>query len=145
MSDKDLEHEASMLRATSDGLMLSINEISVRELMKRGTKPSDPGFSDLARQVRVTAEVILELARKEEAIAVQTAAEPHVASLPAIATVTPGASLTAILEQWRAVEQRLRDADPGSNTYRELMVEFDRLRRSYAEAVEAKRREPERR
>jgi hypothetical protein len=138
---EELDREAAMLRATSDGLILSINEINVRERMKRGVPPADPGFRDLARQVRVAAEVILELARKEEETAVRTAAEPDVARLPAIETVSPGANLAAILEEWRAVEQRLDAAEPGSGTYRELMTEFERLRRRYSEAVDAKQRQ----
>ena len=137
----ELEQEAAMLRATSDGLILSINEIQVRERMKRGVLPADPSFAELARQVRVAAEVILELARKEEQTAVQTQAEPDVAKLPAIETVLPGASLAAILERWRAVEQRLMAAPPGSAEARELMIEFDALRQQYAKAVEAKQRD----
>jgi hypothetical protein len=139
MSD-ELEREAALLRATSDGLILSINEIGVREHMKRGVLPADPSFPQLARDVRVAAEVILELARKEEEAAVRTAAAPMVAKLPAIETVTPGTNLASILEAWRAVEQRLVASAPGSQEARELMVEFDRLRRQYAEAVEAKGR-----
>jgi hypothetical protein len=139
MSD-ELEREAALLRATSDGLILSINEIGVRERMKRGVLPADPSFPELARDVRVAAEVILELARKEEEAAVRTAAAPMVAKLPAIETVTPGTNLASILEAWRAVEQRLVSSAPGSQEARELMVEFDRLRRQYAEAVEAKGR-----
>jgi len=135
----ELDREAAMLRATSDGLMLAINEIQVREGQKRGVLPSDPAFTDLARDVRVAAEVILELARKEEQTAEATAREPHVDRLPSIAAVAPGANLAAILEQWRAVEARMQAAPPGTSEARELMVEFERLRKAYADAVDAKR------
>lgn len=138
MSD-DTERDAAMLRATSDGLILAINEIEVRERQKRGVPPADPGFTELARQVRVAAEVILELARKEEEIANATAAEPGVERLPPIETVGPGAHLGAILAEWRAVEQRLKAVPPGSPDAQDLVVEFDRLRRRYAAAVEAQR------
>jgi len=140
MTDR-LDDEAAILRATSDGLMLSIQEIAVRERQKRGARPGDPSFPELARQVRIAAEVILELARREEETAVKTAAEPAVAELPPIETVEPGTNLAAILEAWRSAEQRLAAAPPDSDESRELMLEFDRLRQQYADAVEAKRRE----
>lgn len=137
---EDVDHEAAMLRATSDGLMLSINEIGMRERIKRGVPPADPRFVELARDVRVAAEVILELARKEEETALQTAVEPQVAELPPIETVSPGTNLSAILAAWRAVEQRMEAAEPGSDEVRALTGEFERLRQQYADAVEAKRR-----
>ena len=135
----ELNQEAAMLRATSDGLMLAINEIQVREGQKRGVPPSDPAFTELARDVRLAAEVILELARKEEATAELTAQEPHVDRLPPIGAVAPGANLAAILEQWRAIESRMQAAPPGTPEARELMIEFQRLRKAYADAVESKR------
>ena len=139
MTDR-LDDEAEILRATSDGLMLAIQEIAVRERQKRGARPADPSFPELARQVRIAAEVILELALREEETAVKTAAEPAVDELPPIETVEPGTNLAAILEAWRSAEQRLAAAPPDSDESRELMLEFDRLRQQYADAVEAKRR-----
>jgi hypothetical protein len=139
MSD-ELENEAAMLRATSDGLMLAINEVVARERMKRGVPPADPAFLDLAREVRIAAEVALQLARKEEETARMTAAEPDVGDLPAIESVSPGHELATILEQWRAVEQRLAAAPAGSVEARDLMIEFERMRDRYAEVIEAKRR-----
>lgn len=140
---EESEREAALLRATSDGLILSINEIGVRERMKRGVPPADPAFPELARQVRIVAEVILELARKEEETAINTAAEPDVAELPPIETVSPGANLAMILAAWRAVEQRLAAAAPGTDESNQLVKEFERLRDQYAAAVEAKRRSAE--
>jgi hypothetical protein len=142
----ETEREAALLRATSDGLILSINEIGVRERMKRGVPPADPTFPELARRVRIAAEVILELARKEEETAIHTAAGPDVAELPAIETVSPGTNLASILAAWRAVEQRLAAAAPGTDESNRLVKEFERLRDQYAAAVEAKRRgaEPDR-
>jgi hypothetical protein len=135
---EELDRQAALLRATSDGLVLSINEIGVRERMKRGIPPADPSFPELARQVRIAAEVILDLARKEEETAVRTAAAPEVAELPPIETVAPGTNVASILEAWRVVEQRLEAATPGSEESRELVREFERLRQRYADAVEAK-------
>lgn len=137
---EELENEAAMLRATSDGLMLAINEMVARERLKRGVPPADPAFVELAREVRIAAEVALELARKEEDTARMTADEPAVGDLPPIESVSPGRQLATILEQWRAVEQRLAAAPPGSAEARELVIEFQRMRDRYARAVEAKLR-----
>lgn len=137
---EELENEAAMLRATSDGLMLAINEVVARERLKRGVPPADPAFLELAREVRIAAQVALELARKEEETARLTADEPGVGDLPAIESVSPGRELATILEQWRAVEQRLAVAPPGSTEAKDLMVEFQRMRDQYASVVEAKRR-----
>ena len=137
---EELDNEAAMLRATSDGLMLAVNEVVARERLKRGVPPADPAFLQLAREVRIAAEVALELARKEEETARTTAVEPDVGDLPAIESVSPGRELATILEQWRAVEQRLAVAPPGSDEAKNLMVEFQRLRDQYATVIEAKRR-----
>jgi hypothetical protein len=134
-----LDNEAAMLRATSDGLMLAIKEVTAREAQKRGVPPAAPGFVELAREVRIAAEVVLELARKEEATALTTVREPNAAELPPIESVVPGRELAAILEQWRAVEQRLEVAPPGSVQAMELTKEFLRLRDAYAAAIEARR------
>lgn len=135
---EELENEAAMLRATSDGLMLAINEMVARERLKRGVPPADPAFVELAREVRIAAEVALELARKEEDTARMTANEPEVGDLPPIEAVSPGRELASILEQWRAVEQRLAAAPPGTTEARDLMIEFKRMRDLYAGAVESK-------
>ena len=52
---EELENDAEMLRATSDGLVLAIAEVDARERQKRGVPPADPSFPALARQVRVAA------------------------------------------------------------------------------------------
>ena len=135
---EELENEAAMLRATSDGLMLAINEMVARERLKRGVPPADPAFVELAREVRIAAEIALELARKEEDTARMTANEPEVGDLPPIEAVSPGRELASILEQWRAVEQRLAASPPGTTEARDLMIEFKRMRDLYARAVESK-------
>jgi hypothetical protein len=136
----ELKNEAAMLRATSDGLVLAIREVTAREQLKRGVRPADSAFVDLARDVRVAAEVVLELARKEEDTARMTAVEPDVGQLPSIESVSPGRELASILEQWRAVEKRLESAPPGTPEARDLMIEFEQMRERYAMAIDARRR-----
>lgn len=134
------ENEAENLRATSDGLVLAINEVSARERLKRGVSPADPAFVELARDVRVAAEILLELARREEATAEETGRGSMVDELPPIEAVEPGRELGSILAEWRAVEQRLAAATPGSQEARDLMVEFQRMRDRYRQAVDDKLR-----
>ena len=135
----DPDNEAALLRATSDELVLAIREVGARERLKRGTKPADPAFPQLARDVRLAAEVVLQLAQSEESAARIISVEPGVAKLPPIEAVAPGRELASILEQWRAIEQQLEGAEPGSTEARELIAEFERMRRSYADTLEAKR------
>ena len=69
---EELENDAEMLRATSDGLVIAIAEVDARERQKRGVPPADPSFPTLAREVRVAAELVLELAQLEELKANET-------------------------------------------------------------------------
>ena len=136
---EELENDAEMLRATSDGLMQAISEVDARERQKRGVPPAHPSFPELARQVRVAAELVLELARAEEATAGKTALDTGVTGLPPIEAISPMQDLSRILAAWRDVEQRLNAAPPGSAEAETLMAEFEAFRRRYAEAVDAKR------
>jgi len=136
----DLVAEAKRLRATSDQLMLAIEEVDARERRKRGMQPGDPSFAELAGQVRVAAEMVLELARQEEATAQQTISAPGASNLPSIENVSPAKELAAILEEWRAVEQRLNASPAGSQEADELMTEFERLRDRYGDAIKTHQR-----
>lgn len=124
-----------LLRGTSDQLIQAIVEVDARERRKRGVPPGDAEFVELAREVREAAQMLLDLARKEEVTAGQTVAAPIAAELPPIEAVPPAKELATILERWRAVEHRLDAADSGSPEAEELMAEFERLRDSYAEAL----------
>ena len=136
---EELENDAEMLRATSDGLVQAIAEVDARERQKRGVPPADPSFPTLARQVRVAAELVLELARLEEVKANETSTDPGATALPPIEAVSPMKELEGILAAWRDVEQRLNAAQPGTPEAAALMVEFEQLRKRYADAVDAKR------
>ena len=136
---EELENDAEMLRATSDGLMRAIAEVDARERQKRGVPPGDPSFPSLARQVRGAAESVLQLASAEEAKANETALDAGVAALPPIEAISPMKELEGILSAWRDVEQRLNAAPPGTTAAEALMAEFEEFRRRYAEAIDAKR------
>ena len=139
MSD-DRAAEMAVLRATSDQLVLAIHEVDARERRKRGIAPADPAFLELARQVRVAAEIVLDLARHEESTAQRVSAGPASAGLPPIEAMSPAKELATILEQWRAVEKRLGEAQAGSSEADELMLEFERLRDRYALALKTRQK-----
>ena len=127
------------LRGASDGLLVAIQHVDRLERKKRVVLPTDPGFPELAREVRVAAAAVLELATDEEAEANEIAAHQADAALPTIEASPPPESLTGILVEWRAVERRLEAADPTSPEAARLMEEFEALRDRYAVALKAYR------
>ncbi len=141
MADENATRD--VLRGASDGLLIAIREVDARERIKRGVRPSDPGFSMLAREVRIAAETVLRLAREEEGAAEKAAGSPHAAALPKINDSTSPLDLARILVEWRAVERRLEAAEAAEAASPEaerLMQEFEALRTQYAEALEEHRR-----
>ena len=138
----DLADEMAVLRAASDQLVLAIAEVDARERRKRGMRPGEAAFLELARSVRIASEVVLELARREERTAIEIERESKGELLPPIERMTPAKELASILEEWRAVEQRLVAAEAGSPEAEQLMTDFERLRDAYAEALKARRKTP---
>ena len=127
------------LRGASDGLLIAIREVSVRERVKRAMRPGDPHFAPLAREVRVAAEAVLFLARQEEVKAEEASSGGGGAGLPTIDDSTPPPDLAGILAQWRTVERRLEAAEPASPEAQQLMHEFETLRDQYSKALLAYR------
>jgi len=127
------------LRGASDGLLVAIQEVDLRERRKRGVPPTDPGFPALAREVRNAAEAVLELARAEEDEANKIAVRQVTTGLPTIEASPPPENLAGILAEWRAVERRLEAADATSPDTARLLEEFDALRDRYAQALKAYR------
>lgn len=127
------------LRGASDGLLLAIQEVDLRERKKRGVLPTDPGFPALAREVRVAAEAVLKFAHDEEAEANEIASRQADAALPTIGASPPPESLAGILAEWRAVERRLAAAEATSPEAARLMEEFEALRDRYAQALKTYR------
>jgi hypothetical protein len=140
MTDEDLADEMAVLRATSDQLVLANAEVDARERRKRGMRPGEQAFLELARAVRIAAEVVVELARQEERTALEIERESRGTLLPPIERMTPAKELASILDEWRAVEKRLVHAAAGTPEAEELMTEFERLRDAYAQALRARRK-----
>lgn len=138
----DLTDEMDVLRAASDQLIIAIAEVDARERRKRGVAPTAPVFVDMARDVRIASEVVLELARHEERTAIEIKREADGETLPPIESVTPAKALAHILDDWRAVEKRMAAAPTGTPEAEKLMVEFERLRDAYAQAVRTRQKTP---
>jgi len=85
--------------------------------------------------------VVLEIARHEERTAIEIKREANGETLPPIESVTPAKELAHILDEWRAVEKRMAAAPAGTPEAETLMLEFERLRDAYAQAVKARRKD----
>lgn len=140
MSD-DPNATRDVLRGASDGLLIAIREVDARERMKRGVPPGDPRFGPLAREVRIAAEAVLELAVREEVAAERTAGDAASAGLPTINASPSPPDLAGILAAWRDVERRLEAAEPGSPEAESLMEQFQAQRTRYSAALAAHRSE----
>ena len=133
-----MAHQApdpEILRATSDQLLIAIEETAVLESRKRGMPPSDPLFPELALEVRRAAERVLLLARQEELVARDTNERADATELPPIERMSPAKELAGILEQWRAVEHRLTETAPGTPEALELLRQFEELREHYGRVL----------
>jgi hypothetical protein len=120
------------LRAASDAIMLLLAEVGQLERHKRGVRPGDARFSELAKSVRTAARNLAEFTEQEEAWARNAAAEAdHIA---AITDADSAPSLAAILDRWRDVERRLNEAEPGSSESARLFAEFENIRDEYMAA-----------
>jgi hypothetical protein len=138
--DDDSQTIRDTLRGASDGLLIAIRNVDARERMKRSVPPDDPTFAALARDVREAADVLLRLARVEEANAVTVQVQPGASGLPTIDSSPPPVNLAGILAEWRDVERRLGQAEPSSAEAQALMEQFETLRERYAKAMETARR-----
>jgi len=135
----------TQLRGTSDQLLLAIQTVALLEQQKRGVPFGDERFPGLAEAVREAAEVVLEfsLAEEAEASRIHERSTIDAEAATTIAETAPASTLAGILDEWRAVERRLAEAPAGSPEAADLLVEFERLRLRYAEALAVEGRRAE--
>jgi hypothetical protein len=117
------------LRGASDAIVLLLTEVGQLERHKRGIPPGEDRFDEVARAVRVAAQALAEFTKREEEWGRIATADRT--DLQAIDASENAASLTAILEQWRAVERQLDETPPGTPQGMRLFAEFERLRYEY--------------
>ena len=109
--------------------MLLVRQVGQLEQHKRGVTPGDARFDELAESVRRAAQTLARFAEEEEAWARGAAAAGG--PFDVISATQNPASLSSILDRWRAVERQLEDALPGSPEAAALFDEFNRLRDEY--------------
>jgi hypothetical protein len=122
------------LRATSDVLLAALDELRALEETKRTIAPDDPLFPELAAQVDHLARTILEQSGRQREMA-EAPIEPELATTP-LAEQDPARSMGTILDEWRAAERRLADAEPGSEAARAAEADATAMREAYRRAWE---------
>ena len=127
--DTERQEVEEHLRGASDAIMLLVRQVGQLEQHKRGVTPGDARFDELAQSVRRAAQTLADFAKEEEAWARGAAAAGGPYNV--ISETRSAASLSEILERWRAVERQLEDAPPGSGEAEALFDEFNRLRDEY--------------
>jgi len=138
MSDREIQ---AHLRSASDAILVLLAEVEQLELHKRGVRPADPRFSELAKNVRDTASALADFAREEEAWAGEATSADG--GLPKIADSPAAAPLGEILSRWRQIERQLAEATPGSVEAETLFEAFQEVRTEYMDAFKARNRPDE--
>ncbi len=128
------------LRSASDAILLLVSQVAQLERHKRGVRPDDPRFDELARDVRTAAEELADFARQEEAWA-RDATNPATHATAIIEETAPPKNLRGLLDHWREVERRLQQADPGSEASKRLFGEFVAARDQYMAAFRQRARD----
>ena len=132
-STSDIEEH---LRGASDAIVLLLTEVGQLERHKRGIPPGEDRFDEVARAIRVAAQSLAEFTKQEEEWARIATADRT--DIETIDESENAASLSAILEQWRAVERQLDQTPPETPEGMRLFAEFERLRGEYMAAFRAR-------
>jgi hypothetical protein len=130
--ERDVEEH---LRAASDAILLLLGEVNQLERHKRGVRPGESRFDELARSVREGAEALAQFTKQEEEWARSAAVDGGVSTIERSKNAP---TLAAILDRWRAVERELDEAEPGSAEAAALFDQFEAVRREYLEAFDAR-------
>jgi len=129
MNDREVQ---AHLRSASDAILVLLAEVEQLELHKRGVRPADPRFAELAKAVRDSASALADFAREEQAWADDVTANDG--SLPTISESPTPRPLGQILARWREIERQLNQAQPGTPESEALFDEFQRVREEYMAA-----------
>jgi hypothetical protein len=132
-SARDIEEH---LRGASDAIVLLLTEVRQIERHKRAIPPGEDRFDEVARSVRVAAQMLAEFTQQQEDWARIATADRT--DLETIEDSESSDSLTAILERWRAVERQLDEHQPGTPEAIRLFAEFERIRDEYMTAFRAR-------
>jgi hypothetical protein len=117
------------LRLTSDTFLARVERLQALEVQKRELPPSQTAA--LAREVETLASEVLRLARRQTALASLAASESPDGRPIA---VTGPRAIAVVLDEWRAAERSLTEAQPGTAAWESIRSDVDRLRDEYARA-----------
>lgn len=128
------------LRATSDALLVALDELRELEGQKRKLGPGTPEFAELARQIEALAEELLRNSETEERLAQRSVelvedGRRDLAAQPIEGMAAPR-DVHLILGEWRDAERRLAAETPGSQAWESATVDAERLRAEYRRAHE---------
>jgi hypothetical protein len=132
----------SELRKTSDSLLNVLNQLADLETQKRALPGGSPEFVTLSRRI---ADLSVEVLRRSEveadlAESLEERRRAGLAQTKPIEAVAPAArDLQVILDEWRAAERQLAQADPAGIESADAAASVRRLRDEYRLAFEAAR------
>jgi hypothetical protein len=117
------------LRASSDEFMVRLALIEEMETQKRLVRPEDPTFPELAAQIRVAVESLLDHAEQQVELS-DAAHQLHDARLP-IELIPEGVSAAELLMRWREAERVLESVQSGSPEFLGARLNVETHRRAY--------------
>ncbi len=135
----DAMSTSDALRSTSDALLRDLEVLGTLEDEKRTIEPGDPRLVDLAAQIEEIARRVLTGSVRQRHLT-ETASEQVEERAPDAPSQSIEATLrrpSAVLADWRAAEQRLAAADPGSAEATEAAALVELCRGEYRQASRA--------
>ena len=125
------------LRGASDSLLEGLDRLEKLEEQKRSLTPGTPAFVKAAAEVRQLSQELLQASAIQERLAAHTVelrgAGSDVLPDQPIEDMAPR-DLADILQEWRAAERQLAEAEPGSAEAAGLAATVSRLRDEYQRA-----------
>jgi len=132
----------SDLRAESDQILRTIDQLETLEKEKRTLEPGSPRFRTLATEIeRLAASIYARtsvqknLGEKAQAVSNATGTD-----MTPIEEVPPSRDIAHILNDWRDAERRLSAAAPNSSEHASAAADVGRLREEYHRAYTAEPR-----
>jgi hypothetical protein len=129
------------LRRASDVLLDKLERLRALEEEKRTLVPGSERFVRLSEEIDDLARDILDVTGRQEDLGreARQLVRQGVPPPPPIEEIEPLRDPQTILTEWRDVERRLADTEPGSPEHDELRDQVERLRAEYRRSFEARR------
>ena len=132
----EIEHD---LRAASDGLLATLEQLEQLETEKRTLAPDSDRFQKLAREIERLAVIVLAESQTQQRIGVRfkelNTREDIV--VDPIDEMVPTRDVAVILGEWRVAERDLAAADADTAEHAQAAAEVKRLRAEYQRAYAA--------